>query len=214
MAECCAADQIEDITVVLKREEHQDFGFHILGGKDAPYLPYDNGIYVSKIVSDSVADRVGNLAPGDKILSLYILYFYANEFDLSNVDHEFAVSILRKCDQLELHVEKDAEERFLTASITAPSERFESSTSDSEVLDHTALSEEHDNDTAASMKNGSVMEKKFQCLGDESSSDRFYTKIVQRLTNLPARQFLFFGVIPVAAVVLFTILVRSRKHYR
>ncbi|KRZ79438.1 Synaptojanin-2-binding protein [Trichinella papuae] len=166
MAECCAADQIEDITVVLKREEHQDFGFHILGGKDAPYLPYDNGIYVSKIVSDSVADRVGNLAPGDKILS------------------------------------------------TAPSERFESSTSDSEVLDHTALSEEHDNDTAASMKNGSVMEKKFQCLGDESSSDRFYTKIVQRLTNLPARQFLFFGVIPVAAVVLFTILVRSRKHYR
>ncbi|KRZ09673.1 PDZ domain-containing protein 11 [Trichinella zimbabwensis] len=201
MAECCAANQIEDITVVLKREEDQDFGFHILGGKDAPYLPYDNGIYVSKIVSDSVADRVGNLAPGDKILSLYILYFYANEFDFSNVDHEFAVSILRKCDQLELH--------------TAPSERFESSTSDSDVLDHTALSEEHDNDAAAaSMKNGSVMEKKFQCLGDESSSDRFYTKIVQRLTNLPARQFLFFGVIPVATVILFTILVRSRKHYR
>ncbi|KRX97743.1 Synaptojanin-2-binding protein [Trichinella pseudospiralis] len=173
MAECCAADEIEDITVILKREEHQDFGFHILGGKDAPYLPYDNGIYVSKIVSDSVADRDGNLAPGDKILS------------------------------------------------TAINERFENSTSDSDVLDQTALSEEHDDDddddddAVASMKNGSVMQKKFQCLDDESSSNRFYTKIVQRFTNLlPTRQFLFFGIIPLATVVLFTILVRCRKNYR
>ncbi|KRY36847.1 Synaptojanin-2-binding protein [Trichinella spiralis] len=162
MAECCAADKIKDITIVLKREEQQDFGFHILGGKDAPYLPYDNGIYVSKIISDSVADRAGNLAPGDKILS------------------------------------------------TALSEHFESSTSDSDVSDHSTFSE-FDDDADDFMKNDySIILKKLQCLEDESSSDRFYTKIGRRFKNFPAKQFLFFGL----SVVLLTILVRYRNCYR
>ncbi|KRZ96162.1 hypothetical protein T08_4321 [Trichinella sp. T8] len=175
MAECCAADKIKDITIVLKREEQQDFGFHILGGKDAPYLPYDNGIYVSKIISDSVADRAGNLAP-----------------------------------------EKDAEERFLTASIvehfeaTALSEHFESSTSDSDVSDHSTLSE-FDDDADDFMNNDySIILKKLQCLEDESSSDRFYTKIGRCFKKFPAKQFLFFGL----SVVFLTILVRYRNCYR
>ncbi|KRX57654.1 Synaptojanin-2-binding protein [Trichinella sp. T9] len=162
MAECCAADKIKDITIVLKREEQQDFGFHILGGKDAPYLPYDNGIYVSKIISDSVADRAGNLAPGDKILS------------------------------------------------TALSEHFESSTSDSDVSDHSTLSE-FDDDADDFMNNDySIILKKLQCLEDESSSDRFYTKIGRCFKKFPAKQFLFFGL----SVVFLTILVRYRNCYR
>ncbi|KRZ60538.1 Synaptojanin-2-binding protein [Trichinella nativa] len=162
MAECCAADKIKDITIVLKREEQQDFGFHILGGKDAPYLPYDNGIYVSKIISDSVADRAGNLAPGDKILS------------------------------------------------TALSEHFESSTSDSDVSDHSNLSE-FDDDADDFMNNDySIILKKLQCLEDESSSDRFYTKIGRCFKKFPAKQFLFFGL----SVVFITILVRYRNCYR
>ncbi|KRX45476.1 Synaptojanin-2-binding protein [Trichinella murrelli] len=162
MAECCAADKIKDITIVLKREEQQDFGFHILGGKDAPYLPYDNGIYVSKIISDSVADRAGNLAPGDKILS------------------------------------------------TALSEHFESSTSDSDVSDHSTLSE-FDDDADDFMNNDySIILKKLQCLEDENSSDRFYTKIGRCFKKFPAKQFLFFGL----SVVFLTILVRYRNCYR
>ncbi|KRY53424.1 Synaptojanin-2-binding protein [Trichinella britovi] len=162
MAECCAADKIKDITIVLKREEQQDFGFYILGGKDAPYLPYDNGIYVSKIISDSVADRAGNLAPGDKILS------------------------------------------------TALSEHFESSTSGSDVSDHSTLSE-FDDDADDFMNNDySIILKKLQCLEDESSSDRFYTKIGRCFKKFPAKQFLFFGL----SVVFLTILVRYRNCYR
>ncbi|KRX84731.1 hypothetical protein T06_14372 [Trichinella sp. T6] len=95
---------------------------------------------------------------------------------------------------------------------TALSEHFESSTSDSDVSDHSTLSE-FDDDADDFMNNDySIILKKLQCLEDASSSDRFYTKIGRCFKKFPAKQFLFFGL----SVVFITILVRylSNLHRR
>lgn len=49
-------------TVVLNRPEETGLGFNIIGGEG------DTGIFISYISPDSVADKAGELKPGDKIL--------------------------------------------------------------------------------------------------------------------------------------------------
>lgn len=58
-------------TVVLNRPEETGLGFNIIGGEG------DTGIFISYISPESVADKVGELKPGDKILKVrVVLYMY------------------------------------------------------------------------------------------------------------------------------------------
>ena len=45
-------------------------GFSILGGKDAPYLPWDDGIFISKVTDGGAAALDGRLQKGDKIIEV------------------------------------------------------------------------------------------------------------------------------------------------
>lgn len=51
-------------TVVLTRSEGMGLGFNIIGGED------DTGVFVSFISVGSVADKSGDLQPGDLILQV------------------------------------------------------------------------------------------------------------------------------------------------
>jgi C-terminal processing protease CtpA/Prc len=54
-------------TVVLNRPEETGLGFNIIGGEG------DTGIFISYITPDSIADKAGDLKPGDKILKVGLI---------------------------------------------------------------------------------------------------------------------------------------------
>ncbi|GMT08858.1 hypothetical protein PFISCL1PPCAC_155, partial [Pristionchus fissidentatus] len=80
------------VTIELIKDEG-GFGFNVVGGCDSQHLPGDNGIFVSLIKEDGVADRDGRLKQGDRIISV-------NGFDLSESSHDDAVKILREIKML------------------------------------------------------------------------------------------------------------------
>lgn len=53
-------------TVVLNRTEGSGLGFNIIGGEG------DTGVFISLISAGSVADRNGQLKPGDLILQVCV----------------------------------------------------------------------------------------------------------------------------------------------
>ncbi|KAK2158901.1 hypothetical protein LSH36_162g08045 [Paralvinella palmiformis] len=63
-------------------------GFNIKGGKDAPYLEEDDGIFVTKIRPEGTAAEDGRLKEGDKIMEI-------NGYSLLNVTHNEAVNLFR-----------------------------------------------------------------------------------------------------------------------
>nr|CAB3264766.1 PDZ domain-containing protein 11-like [Phallusia mammillata] len=79
-------------TVYMERNEHRPLGFNIRGGKANEY-----GVYVSKVLPDSEADKLG-LKAGDKIL-------YVNKIDFCDIPHADAVDLLQESDILEMKVQ-------------------------------------------------------------------------------------------------------------
>lgn len=53
-------------TVVLTRSEGEGLGFNIIGGEG------DTGVFVSYISPGSIADKSGELQPGDLIVKVYL----------------------------------------------------------------------------------------------------------------------------------------------
>jgi len=53
-------------------------GFNIKGGKDAPYLEEDDGIFVTKIRPEGTAAEDGRLKEGDKIMEVCLLICSGN----------------------------------------------------------------------------------------------------------------------------------------
>nr|XP_002126321.1 PDZ domain-containing protein 11-like [Ciona intestinalis] len=78
-------------TVSIKRTGNQPLGFNIRGGKKDEY-----GVYVSKVLKGSDADKLG-LKSGDKILKV-------NNTSFEDIGHDEAVSLLQKSDDLQLEV--------------------------------------------------------------------------------------------------------------
>ncbi|CAK8686481.1 unnamed protein product [Clavelina lepadiformis] len=78
-------------TVVLERSGDHRLGFNIRGGPAHEY-----GVYVSKVLAGSEAEKLG-LKSGDKILQV-------NDVDYCDIPHEEAVEILQESDILEMKV--------------------------------------------------------------------------------------------------------------
>ncbi|KAJ8287044.1 hypothetical protein GJAV_G00046410 [Gymnothorax javanicus] len=75
--------------VRVKIEKNPELGFSIsggLGGRGNPFRPEDNGIFVTRVQPEGPASKV--LQPGDKILQ-------ANGHNFVNIDHGYAVSLLK-----------------------------------------------------------------------------------------------------------------------
>uniref|UniRef100_A0A672LR23 PDZ domain-containing protein n=1 Tax=Sinocyclocheilus grahami TaxID=75366 RepID=A0A672LR23_SINGR len=73
----------------VKIEKNPELGFSIsggVGGRGNPFRPDDNGIFVTRVQSEGPASQL--LQPGDKIIQ-------ANGYSFVNVDHGYAVSLLK-----------------------------------------------------------------------------------------------------------------------
>uniref|UniRef100_A0A8C5CDL4 Erbb2 interacting protein n=1 Tax=Gadus morhua TaxID=8049 RepID=A0A8C5CDL4_GADMO len=73
----------------VKVEKSPELGFSIsggVGGRGNPFRPEDNGIFVTRVQTEGPASKV--LQPGDKILQ-------ANGYSFVNIDHGYAVSLLK-----------------------------------------------------------------------------------------------------------------------
>ncbi|XP_034753176.1 erbin isoform X1 [Etheostoma cragini] len=73
----------------LKVEKNPELGFSIsggVGGRGNPFRPDDNGIFVTRVQPDGPASMI--LQPGDKIIQ-------ANGYSFVNIDHGYAVSLLK-----------------------------------------------------------------------------------------------------------------------
>ncbi|XP_064163428.1 erbin isoform X2 [Anguilla rostrata] len=73
----------------VKIEKNPELGFSIsggLGGRGNPFRPEDNGIFVTRVQPEGPASKL--LQPGDKILK-------ANGHNFVNIDHGYAVSLLK-----------------------------------------------------------------------------------------------------------------------
>eukprot|EP00730_Choanoeca_flexa_P003294 TRINITY_DN11356_c0_g1_i3.p1 TRINITY_DN11356_c0_g1~~TRINITY_DN11356_c0_g1_i3.p1 ORF type:complete len:689 (+),score=172.59 TRINITY_DN11356_c0_g1_i3:83-2149(+) len=75
-------------TIDLHRQEGKGLGFTIAGGVGSPHVAGDDGIFVSKIIAQSVAERDGRLTVGDRLLSV-------QGQSCHGLSHEQAVSLLR-----------------------------------------------------------------------------------------------------------------------
>uniref|UniRef100_A0A673L6V0 Protein LAP2-like n=1 Tax=Sinocyclocheilus rhinocerous TaxID=307959 RepID=A0A673L6V0_9TELE len=73
----------------VKIEKNPELGFSIsggVGGRGNPFRPDDNGIFVTRVQSEGPASKL--LQPGDKIVQ-------ANGYSFVNIDHGYAVSLLK-----------------------------------------------------------------------------------------------------------------------
>eukprot|EP00057_Strongylocentrotus_purpuratus_P030528 XP_781935.2 PREDICTED: PDZ domain-containing protein 11 [Strongylocentrotus purpuratus] len=71
-----------------RSKSNEQLGFSIRGGAD-----YGCRIYISGVIPDSVAFRVG-MKPGDLILSI-------NSVDFSNITYDEAIKVLKNLDEIE-----------------------------------------------------------------------------------------------------------------
>eukprot|EP00062_Callorhinchus_milii_P023332 gi/632982059/ref/XP_007907929.1/ PREDICTED: PDZ domain-containing protein 11 [Callorhinchus milii] len=78
-------------TVVLKKPPGAQLGFNIRGGKASQL-----GIFISKVIPDSDASRVG-LQEGDQVLAV-------NEVDFQDIEHGRAVEILKSAREITMRV--------------------------------------------------------------------------------------------------------------
>ena len=60
----------ENCTKVCLHRGPLGYGFSIIGGVDQPYLDNDSGIFITRIARKGTAAKNGNLAVGDKIISI------------------------------------------------------------------------------------------------------------------------------------------------
>nr|XP_054600527.1 erbin isoform X2 [Nothobranchius furzeri] len=70
-------------------EKNPELGFSIsggVGGRGNPFRPDDNGIFVTRVQQEGPASKI--LQPGDKIIQ-------ANGYSFVNIDHAYAVSLLK-----------------------------------------------------------------------------------------------------------------------
>ncbi|XP_071951248.1 PDZ domain-containing protein 11-like [Antedon mediterranea] len=74
-----------------RSRQTNQFGFHIKGGKE-----HELGLYVSRVMQDSNAYRVG-LRVADKILVV-------NGYNFETLDHDEAVSVLKEARDIEMQV--------------------------------------------------------------------------------------------------------------
>uniref|UniRef100_A0A8C1QTS1 Erbb2 interacting protein n=1 Tax=Cyprinus carpio TaxID=7962 RepID=A0A8C1QTS1_CYPCA len=73
----------------VKIEKNPELGFSIsggVGGRGNPFYPDDNGIFVTRVQSEGPASKL--LQPGDRIIQ-------ANGYSFVNIDHGYAVSLLK-----------------------------------------------------------------------------------------------------------------------
>ncbi|ESN96541.1 hypothetical protein HELRODRAFT_138126, partial [Helobdella robusta] len=63
-------------------------GFSIVGGRDVPDIPNDDGIFVSRITPGSIAHLDGRIKVRDKVLSV-------NNIDLQGINHAQATNTLK-----------------------------------------------------------------------------------------------------------------------
>lgn len=78
-------------------------GFSISGGKGTEYIPDDDGIFVTKIISGGAAAEEGTLTIGDRIIRV-------DEHSMVGVTHMTAVDILCSTStRVELHFEHTSE---------------------------------------------------------------------------------------------------------
>ncbi|XP_047660508.1 erbin isoform X2 [Tachysurus fulvidraco] len=73
----------------VKIEKNPELGFSIsggVGGRGNPFHPDDNGIFVTRVQPEGPAFKL--LQPGDKIIQ-------ANGYNFVNIDHGYAVSLLK-----------------------------------------------------------------------------------------------------------------------
>ncbi|XP_060751378.1 erbin isoform X1 [Tachysurus vachellii] len=73
----------------VKIEKNPELGFSIsggVGGRGNPFHPDDNGIFVTRVQPEGPASKL--LQPGDKIIQ-------ANGYNFVNIDHGYAVSLLK-----------------------------------------------------------------------------------------------------------------------
>eukprot|EP00049_Salpingoeca_infusionum_P026685 m.27203 g.27203 ORF g.27203 m.27203 type:complete len:803 (-) comp8909_c0_seq2:466-2874(-) len=90
---------VEEIT--LHKPPVGGLGFTIAGGTDAPHVPNDTGIFVTKIVRNGAANKQGQIAVGDKILKV-------NGIALYNMVHDEVVSVLKHAEGIvKLTIEKN-----------------------------------------------------------------------------------------------------------
>uniref|UniRef100_A0A8C4SBP6 Erbin n=1 Tax=Erpetoichthys calabaricus TaxID=27687 RepID=A0A8C4SBP6_ERPCA len=75
--------------VHVKLEKNPELGFSIsggIGGRGNPFRPDDTGIFVTRVQPEGPASKL--LQPGDKIIK-------ANGYSFVNIDHGYAVSLLK-----------------------------------------------------------------------------------------------------------------------
>merc|ERR1739847_168062 len=79
------------------------YGFNIIGGIDQPHLPNDSGIFISKISRKGAACKNGQLAVGDKLLSV-------NGESCEGATHQATLEMFHKAEQkVDLVVQPHAE---------------------------------------------------------------------------------------------------------
>lgn len=89
------------VNVTLTKNE-KGLGFSIAGGRGNQHVLGDDGIFITKIISEGAAEEDGRLEVGDRILQV-------NSHSMVDVTHDEGVKILRGTDQtVVIHVEKQA----------------------------------------------------------------------------------------------------------
>lgn len=82
------SDNSDYYTITLNKGPN-GYGLNITGGIDQPYLPNDNGIFITKIKRKGAAKQQGQLAKGDKIISM-------NGHSLEGITHMQALELFQK----------------------------------------------------------------------------------------------------------------------
>lgn len=82
------SDNSDYYTITLNKGPN-GYGLNITGGIDQPYLPNDNGIFITKIKRKGAAKQQGQLAKGDKIISM-------NGHSLEGITHLQALELFQK----------------------------------------------------------------------------------------------------------------------
>ncbi|XP_074658228.1 synaptojanin-2-binding protein-like [Tubulanus polymorphus] len=99
------------VNIKLERGE-EGLGFNIRGGKDAPYILDDPGIFITKIRENGAAAVDNTVNEGDQILEV-------NGVDVRDVTHCEAVNLFLTAGQtVQLLVKQNAEAAILAAALS------------------------------------------------------------------------------------------------
>ncbi|XP_054157108.1 disks large homolog 2-like [Oppia nitens] len=89
------APVVDSLIQVKLNKGDKGFGLCISGGRNNQHIKGDNGIFVTRVVDNGVAERDGRICVGDQLIAI-------NECNLEDVTYEEAVNTMRNSSRVSI----------------------------------------------------------------------------------------------------------------